>query len=140
MLNEVKAPTVESISSSTVEVNCQEEIDIKEIIDKVWDREKKPRTKEQLIAARKTAIKIVNDLDECISELGVEGYCKFEEPLDQQFKRIFGITMPSEAMTKELFQEVIIPVLKIMSKDDRQFFYKHYGGVVPQGFNYKYYL
>ncbi|MEM8722205.1 MAG: hypothetical protein AAGE84_23405 [Cyanobacteria bacterium P01_G01_bin.39] len=43
-------------------------------------------------------------------------------------------------MTKELFQEVIIPVLKIMSKDDQQFFYEHYGGVLPQGFNYKYYL
>ena len=60
--------------------------------------------------------------------------------MGQQFKRIFGVTMPSEPMSKEAFEFIVIPVLKKMSKDNQQFFYEHYGAVVPQGFNYKYYL
>lgn len=48
--------------------------------------------------------------------------------------------MPNEPMNIEEFQEAIIPILKIMRKEDQEFFYEHYRGVVPQGFNYKYYL
>jgi hypothetical protein len=85
-------------------------------------------------------MKIVNDLDECISELDTKDLRNFEEALDKQFIRIFKIEMPNEPMNIEDFQEVIIPVLKIMRKEDQEFFYEHYGRVVPQGFNYKYYL
>ena len=94
----------------------------------------------QLETARETAIKIVNDLDECIRELDTKDLENFEESLDIQFTRIFGIEMPSVPLTIEEFTSVIIPVLKRMCREDQEFFYKHYGEIVPLGIPRKFYL
>ena len=94
----------------------------------------------QLETARETAIKIVNDLDECIRELDTKDLENFEESLDIQFTRIFGIEMPNIPLSIEEFTSVIIPVLKRMCREDQEFFYKYYKQTIPLGWNMKYYF
>lgn len=126
-------------------VNPLEE-DIEVVFDQQVNEQLKGKTLAQLKCAKASADLVSNNIGECIQEIEDkvssslrEEKC-FEEPLEQQFKRIFGFKMPSEPMTKELFQEVIIPVLKVMRENDQQFFYKHYGGVIPVEYKYKYYF
>ncbi len=97
----------------------------------------KGKTLTQLKKAKDRADLISNNIEECIRELDKPN---FEEPLDQQFKRIFGVEMPSKPLSVEEFYKFIAPVLKLMKQDDVTFFYKYYGGVVPQGYRYKYYF
>ena len=95
----------------------------------------KGKTLVQLKEAKASADNVSKNVEECIKE--IEERVIFEEALPDQFKRIFGFKMPTEPMTKELFQKVIIPVLKVMERKDIDFFYLHYGGVIPKGYKYK---
>lgn len=113
------------------------EEDIEVVFDKQVNEKFKGKTLVQLKEAKASADLVSNNIGECIQE--IEEKVIFEEPLDQQFKRIFGFKIPNCSMTKELFQKVIIPVLKRMSKDDQQFFYEHYRGILPKEWSIKYY-
>lgn len=133
-------------------VNPLEE-DIEVVFDKQVNEKLKSKTLTQLKEAKASADLVSNSIGECIQEIEEKvssSLCKekcfvspkvsFEEPLDLQFKRIFGCEIPNCSMTKELFQKVIIPVLKRMSKEDQQFFYEHYGGLIPKGMSRKLYF
>ncbi|MEM8720397.1 MAG: hypothetical protein AAGE84_14015 [Cyanobacteria bacterium P01_G01_bin.39] len=98
----------------------------------------KSKTLVQLKEAKASADNVSKQVEECIQE--IEERVIFEEPLSQQFKRIFGCEMPSSRMSVEQYYEIVVPVLKIMSTDNQTFFYEHYGGIVPQKYKSKYYF
>ena len=118
-------------------VNPEEE-DIEKVFDKQVNEKLKGKTLVQLKKAKVCADNISNNVGVCIKE--IEEKVIFEEPLPHQFKRIFKIEMPNNSLSVEEFYKFIAPVLKLMKQDDITFFYEHYGGLVPQGYHYKYYF
>ena len=98
----------------------------------------KGKTLVQLKEAKVCADNVSKNIGECIQE--IEERVIFEEALPDQFKRIFGCEMPSSRMSVEQYYEIIVPVLKRMTRDNQQFYYEHYGGLVPVGYKYKYYF
>lgn len=98
----------------------------------------KGKTLVQLKCAKASADNVSKQVEECIQE--IEEKVIFEEPLADQFKRIFDIEMPSSRMSVEQYYEIIVPILKIMRKEGQAFFYKHYGRVLPKGMPRKFYF
>ncbi len=98
----------------------------------------KDKTLVQLKCAKASADNVSKYVEECIGEL--EDKLIFEEPLEKQYFRIFGIKYPSERMTVTEYRAVIIPVLSKMARKDIDFFYLHYGGIIPQEYKKKYYF
>ena len=109
-------------------ISCQEEEDMEVVFDQQVNEKLKGKTLTQLKEAKASADFVSNNIEECIKELDKPN---FEEPLNQQFKRIFGIEMPSSRMSIEQYYKVVIPVLKTMTRDNQTFFYEHYRCIVP---------
>ncbi|MEM7556747.1 MAG: hypothetical protein AAF378_22135 [Cyanobacteria bacterium P01_A01_bin.84] len=99
---ELVNPLEEDIDEILMSEQPLSKVQATKIAAELWDRTHKPKTHKQLLAARKGAEVLVQYIDECIKELDKPN---FEEPLDQQFKRIFGFKLPSKPMTKELFRK-----------------------------------
>lgn len=90
----------------------------------------KGKTLVQLKCAKVYADNVSNNIGECIQEIE-QGGVIFEEPLPDQFKRIFGIEYPSCRLSLEQYYQVIIPVLKLMTMDNQDFYYKYYKEITP---------
>lgn len=130
-------------TEDVVEVNyCPEEegIEIEKVFDKQVNEKLKSKTLAQLKCAKDSAGNVSKYVGECIQEL--EEKVIFEEPLEQQYFRIFGIKYPSSRLSLEQYYKVVAPVLKIMTRDNQQFFYEHYKKILPPEIikNPKYYF
>jgi len=64
----------------------------------------------------------------------------WDEPLEEQFTKIFGVEYTGERMSVEQYYEIVVPVLKKMDRSSIDFFYLHYNEVIPNGYKYKYYF
>jgi len=115
-----------------------EEEDIEVVFEKQVNEKLKGKTLAQLECAKASADNVSKYVGECIQEL--EKKVLFEEPLTDQFKRIFRVEMPSSRLSLEQYYEVVVPVLKRMERKDVDFFYLHYGEVIPDRYKYKYYF
>ncbi|MEM8721693.1 MAG: hypothetical protein AAGE84_20755 [Cyanobacteria bacterium P01_G01_bin.39] len=133
--------------SQDVEVNCchdQEDNYISNDIDEIlnsnrplsnekvahiaaylWDKTSKPQTLSQLKTARKSAELLINYLDECIQEL------EEQESLEQQFKRIIGIDIPSRRLSIEEYRKYIHPKFSNWCLEDKQFFVDNFSSILP---------
>ncbi len=149
--------------SQDVEVNCchdQEDNYISNDVDEIlnstrplsndelaniaaclWDKTSKPKTLSQLKSAHKSAVLLVNHLDECIEELEEkESYSTSEESslhyrvsdsLEQQFKRIIGIDIPSRRLSIEEYRKYIHPKFSNWCLEDKQFFVDNFSSILP---------
>ena len=109
----------------------------------IWDKISKPKTLSQLKAARKSAESLVNYLDECIEELEEREssstseqnslHYRVSDSLEQQFKRIIGIDIPSKRLSIEEYRKYILPKFSNWCVEDKQFFVDNFSSILPLG-------